>query len=166
MQKNTPPMLDKHEIVALIIHQLETDISVAEQAVKSAYDTATHKDCLGSSKYETMSTEASYLVHGQGLRLLEIKRALAYFKQLTLPEPTSSIALCSWVSLNDEQGGQQHLWIAADAGGLKIQHENTAITVITPQSPLGRALLGKEEGEYVEILIAGKQHCYEISAIC
>jgi len=158
-------MLDKHTILALIIHQLEADISIAQQAVKTACDTATHKDCLGSSKYETMGTEASYLAHGQGLRLLEIKHALAYFKQLKLPEPTSSIALCSLLTLNDEQGQQQHLWIAGDAGGLEIRHHKKIITVITPQSPLGRALLGKEQGDEITLRIAGKQRCYEISDI-
>jgi len=165
MQKDHSPMLDKHHIVACIIRQLETDILIAEQAVKTACDTATHKDCLGSSKYETMGTEAAYLAHGQGLRLLEIKHALAYFKQLKLPEPTSSIALCSLLTLNNEQGQQQHLWIAGDAGGLEIRHNKKTITVITPQSPLGRALLGKAQGDDVEIRIAGKQHCYEISAV-
>ncbi|MDX8391826.1 MAG: GreA/GreB family elongation factor [Mariprofundaceae bacterium] len=164
MQK-TSPLPDKHQIVACIIDQLETDISLAEKAVKTAYDTATHKDCLGSSKYETMGTEASYLAQGQGLRLLEIKRALAYFKQLKPLPPTTNIALCSLVTLSDEQGEQQNLWIAADAGGLKIQHVKKPITVITIQSPLGRVLLGKKEGDSVEICIAGKQHCYEILSV-
>ncbi len=158
-------MLDKHHIVACIIRQLEADILIAEQAVKTARDTATHKDCLGSSKYETMGTEAAYLAHGQGRRLLAIQRALAYFKQLKLPESTASIALCSLVTLTDEHGQEKHVWVAGDAGGLEIRHNKKIITVITPQSPLGRALLGKEQGEEVEIHSAGKQHGYEISAI-
>ncbi|MDQ6986681.1 MAG: GreA/GreB family elongation factor [Mariprofundaceae bacterium] len=166
MQKIIHPMPDKRKIIAAIIHQLETDISIAEQAVKTAHDTATHKDCLGSSKYETMGTEASYLAQGQGLRLLEIKRALAYFKQLTLPQPATRIALCSLVTLHDKLGQQQNLWLAADAGGLKIQLEKTSVTVITAKSPLGCALLGKEAGDDVEIRIAAKQHCYEITDVC
>jgi transcription elongation GreA/GreB family factor len=39
------------------------------------------------------------------------------------------------------------------------------ITVITPRSPLGRALIGKAAGDGFEIAIAGKNRCYEVSAI-
>ena len=153
--------MNKQDILNLIINQLEADIQIAQQAVDVARDTATHKDCLGSSKYETMGTEASYLAKGQGERLLELQRALAYFKQLKA-ESSKSIQLTSLIVLEDEGGKQQNLLLAADAGGLKVSHDDQIITVITPQAPLGRALLGKQVGDDVELNIAGKLSCYEV----
>ncbi|ATX79028.1 GreA/GreB family elongation factor [Mariprofundus aestuarium] len=159
--------IDKSEILALMIEQLRADLATLEQAVAIARDTATHSDCLGSSKYETMGLEASYLAQGQGTRLLEVERSLEYFKRLTLVEPSSPvISLSSLVLLNNVEGECQLLWLAPEAGGLKIQYGELIITVITPRSPLGRALIGKAEGDGFEITIAGKDRSYEVSAVC
>ncbi|HCS13684.1 MAG: transcription elongation factor GreAB [Zetaproteobacteria bacterium CG06_land_8_20_14_3_00_59_53] len=154
--------IDKQEILTLIIDRLRADLKVCEQAVAVARDTATHKDAQGSSRYETMGLEASYLAQGQGVRLLEVERALAWFSQQKLTEPGGIIRLCSLVSLLDEQGHEQLVWLAADAGGMKIEYGEHSITVITSKSPLGKALVGKHAGDSFEISIAGKQRCYEI----
>jgi len=157
--------INKSEILGLIISQLKSDLAVLEQALKNTRDTATHADCLGSSKYETMGLEASYLAQGQGTRLLEVERSLEYFRRLILTEPSNVIGLSSLVLLEDEQGGQQLLWLAADAGGLKVECGQNIITLITPKSPLGRMLVGKEAGDDFEITIAGKNRSYEVVSV-
>ncbi|MDX8381849.1 MAG: GreA/GreB family elongation factor [Ghiorsea sp.] len=156
--------MNKENVLSLIIQQLESDIAVAEQAVAVARDTATHKDCLGLSKYETMGTEASYLAQGQGVRLLELERALAYFKQLQFT-PSDTISLSSITVLDDGQGKKKYYFLAADAGGLTVSHENQNITIITPQSPLGRALIGKQAGDEVVLNLAGKHTSYIIEDV-
>jgi len=157
---------DKAAILALIIRQLRSDLAACEQAVAIARDTATHKDTLGSSRYETMGLEASYLAQGQGVRLVEVERALAWFTQLRLTEhPETGIALSSLVRLMDENGGVQYLWLAADAGGMKVESGGHDITVITPKSPLGKALIGRQQGECFEVRINGKTREYAIEAV-
>ena len=157
--------INKQDILALIIAKLRADVSVCEQAVKAARDTATHADALGSSKYETTGLEASYLAQGQGLRLLELERSLAYFSQLKLSGNSNVIGLSSLIALSDEQGKERLLWLGADAGGLKIKHDGTRLTVVTPKSPLGSALIGKSSGDELEISIAGAEHYYKVSAV-
>jgi len=157
--------INKQDILALIIAKLSADISVCEQAVRAARDTATHADALGSSKYETTGLEASYLAQGQGLRLLEVERSLAYFSQLKLSGNSNVISLSSLIALCDEQREEQLLWLAADAGGLKIEYAGTSITVVTPKSPLGAALIGKSPGDELEVSIAGIERCYEVCAV-
>ena len=157
--------IDKSEIHTLILDQLNSDLTSIVQAVAIARDTATHADCLGSSKYETMGLEASYLAQGQGRRLIEIERSLDYFKRLKLTQPSALIELSSLVELLDEEGESQLLWLATEAGGLKVHYQDNTITVITPKSPLGRAMIGKAEGDGFEIIIAGKIRSYEVSAL-
>lgn len=161
--------MNKQTIFNLIISQLEANIEVAQQAVEIAKDTATHKDCLGSSKYETMGTEASYLAKGQGERVLELQRALAYFKPLAYAqsqaESSSIIQLTSLMVLEGEDDKQQHFLLAADAGGLKVSFDKQHVTVITPLAPLGRVLMGKEVGDIVEINAAGKVTAYEVMSL-
>jgi len=156
--------IHKEDILALIIKQLESDITISAQAVEMARDTATHKDCLGSSKYETMGLEASYLAQGQGTRLLELERSLAYFKQLTL-QASTSIELGAYITLIDEDDRQTFLWMAADAGGLKINYRQQTITIITPKSPLGKAMLGKTMGDDFSLKIMGKEKYFEVLSI-
>jgi len=79
-----------------------------------ARDTATHADCLCSSKYETMGLEASYLAQGQGIRLLEVERALQYFKGLALVPSTGVVGLSSLLVLQDDEGNTQRLWLATE----------------------------------------------------
>jgi len=157
--------MNKESILACIIKQLRADLQVSEQAVKMARDTATHSDCLGSSKYETMGLEASYLAQGQGIRLLEIERALAYFKQLKIPQAMTIIAVPALLTICDEQEEEQHLWLSADGGGMKVQHDHKSITLITPKSPLGRALIGRSAGDLIEINVATQQRAFEVLAV-
>ena len=39
------------------------------------------------------------------------------------------------------------------------------ITVITPRSPLGKSLLGKFEGDEVEILVAGTRQQFAVTEV-
>jgi len=156
----------KAEVLKQIIAQLQMDLRTLEQAVELARDTATHADCLGSSKYETMGLEASYLAQGQGVRLLEVERALEYFKALDIQQSHAEITLSSVVVVQDESAEVQVFWLAAQAGGLKLQcgsmMDSTTITVITPQAPFGRILMGKVASDEFEFGIGSKQSCYEI----
>ncbi len=158
-------MLDKHAVLQQMIEQLVSDLMVLEQAVTLARDTATHADCMGSSKYETMGLEASYLAQGQGTRLLEVERSLKYFKHITLHESASVASLSCMVKLEDEEGGVQLLWIASEAGGLKVQCGEHEVTVITPKSPLGHALMGKISGDDIAVNIAGRTRHHEVLAV-
>ncbi|MDQ6998881.1 MAG: GreA/GreB family elongation factor [Mariprofundus sp.] len=155
-------MQDKQSFLQCIIEQLASDLLMLEQAVALARDTATHADCLGSSKYETMGLEASYLAQGQGTRLIEVEHSLSYFKQIIVNACTTEVVLSSMLLLADEQDHQQLLWIAAEAGGLKVQCGEIEITVITPRSPLGRALMRKSAGDEVVVHIAGRTRHYEV----
>jgi len=155
---------DKQAILEGIIQQLEADIVISEQAVAMARDTATHQDCLGSSKYETMGLEASYLAQGQGIRLLELERSLAYFKQLS-PQPLETIQLGALVVLSDEQEQQQSFFLAADAGGLKVSYQQQTVTIITPQAPLGKVMMNKTLGDDFSLKIAGENRCFEVLSV-
>lgn len=153
--------LNKQHIIDNIKVKLSQDIIVAVQAVSIARDTATHQDCIGSSKYETMGTEASYLAQGQGIRLLELERALAYFKQIS-PSANTVASLGAVVCIQREDGRQQTFFMAAVAGGLQVVSDQQKITVITPQSPIGKAMLGNAAGDSFTHTIAGTIFCYDI----
>lgn len=154
--------IDKTAVAALIVAQLERDLAALEKAVAIARDTATHLDCLGSSKYETMGLEASYLAQGQGTRLIEVERALEQFRRFKQADQAETIALNSLVRVEDEDGKEQLLWLATEAGGLKVKYQGLPLTVITARSPLGRAMIGKQAGDECLLKAGGRERCYLI----
>ena len=153
--------MNKQTVHQLILNKLRIDLDIAERAAQTAYETATHEENIAENKYDTLGLEASYLAAGQAKRVEEIKQALALCQTMALRayDDQRGIEIGALLGLEDEHGRQQWLFLAPDAAGLKVDVVGQPVTVITPRSPLGKSLLGKFEGDEVEILVAGaRQH--------
>ena len=153
--------MNKHAVHQLILEKLSVDLDIAQRAAQTAYETATHEENIAENKYDTLGLEASYLAAGQAKRVEEIKQALTLCQAMALRpyDDQRGIAIGVLLGLEDENGRQQWLFLAPDAAGLKVDVVGQPVTVITPRSPLGKSLLGKFEGDEVEILVAGaRQH--------
>src|SRR5476651_1071789 len=153
--------MHKQHVHQLILDKLRIDLDIAERAAQTAYETATHEENIAENKYDTLGLEASYLAAGQAKRVEEIRQSLALCQNLVLRayDENRGIEIGALLGLEDENGRQQWLFLAPDAAGLKVDVVGQPVTVITPRSPLGNSLLGKFEGDEVEILVAGaRQH--------
>ena len=153
--------MNKHAVLQLILEKLAVDLDIAQRAAQTAYETATHEENIAENKYDTLGLEASYLAAGQARRVEEIKQSLALCQSLQLRpfDAQRGVELGTLLGLEDENSRQQWLFLAPDAAGLKVDVVGQPVTVITPRSPLGKSLLGKFEGDEVEILVAGaRQH--------
>lgn len=153
--------MNKHAVHQLVLEKLALDLDIAQRAAQTAYETATHEENIAENKYDTLGLEASYLAAGQAKRVEEIKQALALCQSMQLRafDDQRGIEIGALLGLEDENGRQQWLFLAPDAAGLKVGVVGQPVTVITPRSPLGKSLLGKFEGDEVEILVAGaRQH--------
>ncbi|MEO8489331.1 transcription elongation factor GreAB [Pseudomonas sp.] len=153
--------MNKHTVHQHVLEKLSVDLDIARRAAQTAYETATHEENIAENKYDTLGLEASYLAAGQAKRVEEIKQSLALCQNLQLGayDDQRGIEVGTLLGLEDENGREQWLFLAPDAAGLKIDVVGQPVTVITPRSPLGKSLLGKFEGDEVEILVAGaRQH--------
>jgi transcription elongation GreA/GreB family factor len=56
-------------------------------------------------------------------------------------------------------------FVCAQGGGTELVVEGLAITVLTPGSPAGKAIVGKEVGDEYEVVVAGKTRVWEIEEI-
>ncbi|MCY1397529.1 transcription elongation factor GreA [compost metagenome] len=159
--------MNKHALLGLVIDRLTVDLDVAQRAAQTAYETATHEENVAENKYDTLGLEASYLATGQARRMEEIRQSLAQFQQLTVRpyDEEHGIQVSMLITLEAENGQQQQLFLGPDAAGLKITCQNRLVTVITPRSPLGQSLLGKHQGDEVQIKVDGVSQCYEVLAV-
>ncbi|WP_201190771.1 GreA/GreB family elongation factor [Pseudomonas fluorescens] len=159
--------MNKKTVHQLIIDKLRIDLDVAERAAQTAYETATHEENIAENKYDTLGLEASYLATGQARRMEEIRQSLTLCQNLALRpyNDQRGIEIGALLGLEDENGREQWLFLAPDAAGLKVDLVGQSITVITPRSPLGKSLLGKFEGDDVEIVVAGTRQQFSVTEV-
>lgn len=145
--------MNKLQLLKQVISQLTKDLTILLNAAKSAHEASTHEENIPDNKYETLALEASYVAQGQANRAQEIRLALEAYKQLALQhfEHDSPIRLTALVTLEDQGGSRKTVFIGPQEGGLKISNHQTDIMVITPNSPLGRELIGKSVGDQLKI---------------
>ena len=159
--------MDKFLLQQQVLERLAEDLLQAEQAMRAAHETATHEENIAENKYDTLGLEASYLAAGQAKRVEEIRQSLALCQNLTLRayDENRGIEVGALLGLEDAKGREQWLFLAPDAAGLKVDVVGQPITVITPRSPLGKSLLGKFEGDEVEILVAGTRQQFAVTEV-
>lgn len=152
--------MQKQDLLQCILTHLKADHTLLLQAAKKAHEAATHEENIPDNKYETLALEASYIAQGQANRAQEIAGAIQEFEQLALREfgEEEEIRLSALVRLEDEEGRGKLVFLAPASGGLSVDFEGESVQLITPPSPLGRALLGSVCGDLIEL--GGKE--YEI----
>lgn len=159
--------MDKPALLKQIIERLDADVRLVLQAARTAHAAATHEENIPDNKYATLALEASYLAQGQANRAQELKLALEAYRQLQLQNFSNEtpIRLTALVTLEDEDGGERRLFLGPAAGGMKLKVDGVEVMVITPESPLGRQLLGLRRGDTCELEAAGRRREYEIVAV-
>ncbi len=160
-------MINKEELLSLILTRLQHDYELQLQAAKAAHEAATHEECVPDNKYATLGLEASYIAQGQANRAQDILRAQQQLQHMTL-KPFSvdtPIRLSAVVELRDDEGQGRHVFIAPAAGGLELEFGEIKVMVMTPASPLGKQLIGRRCGDLVE-LTTNTFREYEIIGVC
>ena len=159
--------MNKTAVHLLMLEKLAIDLDVLQRAAQTAYEAATHAENIAENKYDTLGLEASYLATGQARRVEEIRQALKNCRAMPLApyNPAQGIQLGALVNLEAENASEQWLLLAPDAAGLKLDHDGQTVTVITPRSPLGAALLGKQLDDEVQINVGGAVQVFSVCDI-
>ena len=157
----------KEELLQAIVATLEADLAVINAATQAAHAAATHEECIADNKYDTLGLEASYLAQGQANRAQEIRLALESYRTLALRSfaAETPIRLTALVTLEEESGSLRTVFLGPEAGGVKIPAGGAEIIVVTPSSPLGRALLGKRCDDALTIDAGDTAREYTIVAV-
>jgi len=151
--------INKNTLIELIIADLNSELTQTIKAANDAHAAAVDDESVAETQYDTLAIEAGYLAEGQSKRVVEFQRSIASFTTIKLIDfnVNSQIALTALVQLSADVDANHWFFIAPAAGGFRcqlIQHDQTLnITVITPNSPMALALLGKFQGDDVEIIL-------------
>ena len=156
--------MNKELILNKIIALLTEDLKILTEAARTAHAAATHEECLPDNKYDTTGLEASYVAQGQANRAQEIRHALETYKALVAKPfgEVTPIRLTALVSLEDVNGNGRKVFLGPNAGGLKLIDGDEEYIVVTPESPLGKALLGRVCDDEVCVGQGERQKTYTI----
>ncbi|WP_237467845.1 GreA/GreB family elongation factor [Vibrio stylophorae] len=161
------PPLNKAVVHAQIMAMLEQIHCNAQSATQTAIDAATSEETVAEHKYDTFSLEASYLAHGQAMRVQQCAQDIVSYQGMVLRDfdQDSPIALGALVTLEDQASQLHHYFIGPAAGGIELAGP-PKVTVITPQSPLAQAMLGLKLDDEVRWQRGEQWLLMDVVAIC
>ena len=151
----TSKKIDKKALVALIIKNLQQELSQAMNAANEAHAAAVDDQSVAEPQYDPFALEARSLAEGQSRRVQEVQKALLNYQKLILVEfdENKPIALSALVQLFTDSKKQHWFFIGPAAGGFRCQLNEQHITVITPKSPIGLVLMREFEGDNIDVML-------------
>ena len=156
-KKKPSPERSRRALKAELRAVLEQTLATLQAAHAAAREGATHEQAKPENDKDTRAIEQSYLARGQAMRIEALQAGLAALGTMSLAE--GEVGRVGALVEAEEDGEPVTFFLAPEGGGTRLEG---GVQVVTPASPLGRALLGKRAGDEVELKLAGKTRVLEL----
>jgi transcription elongation GreA/GreB family factor len=155
-------MKEKVELHQHLCVLLRADLDAAIRLHKTTTASATHEEAKPENDKDTRALELSYVARGQAARVRDLETAVRETVNMPLRafRADDPIALGALVTVMEDDA-ELAFMLAPHGGG----HRVGDVQIVTPQSPMGRALLGKHVGDECEVTIAGKRRALTIEGV-
>jgi len=143
----------KRGLLRALLLQVDEEIATMTRAHDDARRAATHEEARPENDKDTRALEASYLAAGQAARVAELQLAskvLGGLELRVLPEGAAASATAV-VTVEDDDGTRTTFFLVPHGGGAKLALGGQTVHALTPQSPMGKAVLGRTVGESFEL---------------
>src|SRR5690349_21397192 len=156
-----------------LVAQLREHLLGAARVARSARDAAAVEAREGATPAERRedsrtAIEQGSMARAQDRRLREAEAAVEALAAFTPPRwsERSPIAVGALVEVEDEESGEgRTVFLAPVGAGVTLEGPggDGLFAVITPSSPLGRALIGRRVGDAVDLTIDRELKSYAIT---
>jgi len=157
--------MDKASLISQVITQLEKDLAALKHAAAETHSASTGDESKQEGKYDTRGLEASYLADAQAEQAVLLEKNIQRIISMPIEDKEDDpIASGSDIILSGEED-DQHFFMLIAGGGITLQplqSGEASATVITPESPLGELLIGKQVGNYLTTEQLGEVFVSEI----
>jgi transcription elongation factor GreA len=137
------------------IHTVEYELKV--ELPKEILRAREHGDLRENAEYKAAKERQAYLE----ARAAQLHRRLAALNMVNLDRiPRDKVGLGSTVSVRQEDNGEEKVYEI-----VVPEDSDPSIGRISPSSPIGKCLLGSEEGDVVEIRVPSGTREYEITRL-
>ena len=139
--------MNKTILLRAVLAVLENDLRRQQAANVQASAGATDGEARAETKWDTCGLESSYLARGHALQFKALAADVCELRAFAIPVFTGQpIGLGALVEV--EQNKEKTLFfILPCAGGTELCADGREVTVVTPSSPVGAALLDKKQGD-------------------
>jgi transcription elongation factor GreA len=154
--KRTPITLKGAEVLRAELKRLKTEARPA--VIKQIAEARGHGDLSENAEYHAAREQQGFI---EG-RIGEIERKLGNAEVID-PSTISSngkVVFGATVELEDQEGGARVVYQIVGEDEAEIRAGRISVT-----SPIARALIGKSEGDVVDVTAPGGVHSYEIVAV-
>lgn len=151
--------MDKRFLVEQLATRLRESASVARKAEKAAATEARDGATPAEKREDArVALEQGSLARGQAERAARVNAELSTLEVFRPSRPPNgSIGLGAVVEVEDGNQGRTFFLAPVGAGvELTGPDGDGFLSVVTPQSPIGRAVLGKRVGDTVEVTVQGE----------
>jgi transcription elongation GreA/GreB family factor len=160
-------MLDKAEVKEALRAAIARTLATTAHAAKDAAEGATHEENRSEGDKDMRATEQSYIARGQAMRAEVLAEELARIESTSVrsygEEDAIGPGALVEVSIDGEE--QRVFFVLPWGGGTELTVRGTRVMVITPASPVGRALIGRRVGDELEVQQRGATREWTIDAI-
>jgi transcription elongation factor GreA len=148
-------MIDLKKRLQDEIQQLDYELKV--QLPKEILRAREHGDLRENAEYKAAKERQSYLQ----ARIAQLHRRLAALNMVNLDRiPRDKVGLGSAVTVRQEDTGEESVYEI-----VVPEDSDPTIGRISPSSPIGKCLLGHEEGDSVEVRVPSGTKVYEITKL-
>jgi hypothetical protein len=139
--------MDKTMILKALVAELEDDLRRQLAANVQASAGATDGEARAETKWDTCGLEASYLARGHAQQFQALAGEVHNLRGFAAPD-YSGRPIGAGALVEVELGGEAQLFFLLHCGGgTDLVVEGRKVTVITPVSPVGAALLERRQGD-------------------
>lgn len=161
--------MDKQALVSQLVAKIREAVAVAEREMAAAADAAQHgADAQTKREDARMAIEFGGLARGQRLRAEQARMQLAAVESFH-PRPIrrgGRVDVGAVVEIEDTDSGVGRTFLLAPAGaGVELAGPggDGFLSVVTPSSPMGKAVIGQEVGDCFDITVGGETRSWEIT---
>ncbi|HEY4122589.1 MAG TPA: hypothetical protein VGM56_32215 [Byssovorax sp.] len=157
-----PPPFEKADLRDELAERMAAALATLESAHKTTQAGATHEQAKPENDKDTRALEQSYLARGQAVRVDELRASLAEVRAMPVKAfAEGAPAALGALALVEEDGRATWVFLAPGGGGEKLG-DGGEVTVVTPRSPLGRAILGKRTGDDADLTTQGRRRALDV----
>ena len=154
--KRSPMTLRGAELLRTELKRLKS--ADRPRVIKAIAEARSHGDLSENAEYHAAREQQGFI---EG-RIMEIESRLAAAEIIDIASlpPTGKVVFGATVELEDQDGGNPVTYQLVGEDEADIRGGRISIT-----SPIARALIGKVQGDIVEVAAPGKTRSYEIVSV-
>jgi len=151
------------EIIRSLITECQRQLEETRQRQQDSLTDTKQAGSAMTSRYDTFREEAEYRTTAFGVQATKLQEAIRKLNQLLQANPRTDgkIVAGSLVTVQSENGKNKKYLPVPDGGGFKAQD----VLTVNMKSPVGQALMRKEQGDEVVLLNGGKTSPYTITEV-